>query len=85
MTHTVVDSRPPPARGAVLADDMGLGKTLQTLALIVDDMERSKERVGPTLVIAPTGKMFRWLNLMFHSFCLSYFVYLLIFSCLSKK
>ncbi|WP_293769675.1 DEAD/DEAH box helicase [uncultured Corynebacterium sp.] len=47
--------------GAVLADDMGLGKTLQLLATIaVEKAAPGGEKLGPTLVIAPTSVVGNW-------------------------
>lgn len=59
--------------GAVLADDMGLGKTLQLLALEAAERDSSErepttaesagqvvEKVGPSLVIAPTSVVGNW-------------------------
>lgn len=43
--------------GGILADDMGLGKTLQTLALMVREVERGS---GPYLVVAPTSVVANW-------------------------
>ncbi|MRJ77043.1 helicase SNF2 [Aeromicrobium sp. SMF47] len=43
--------------GGILADDMGLGKTLQTLALMVREVERGS---GPYLVVAPTSVVSNW-------------------------
>ena len=44
--------------GACLADDMGLGKTIQTIALIVHDLEEQNN--GPVLVICPTSVVGNW-------------------------
>lgn len=41
--------------GACLADDMGLGKTLQTIALILEQVEE-----GPSLVVAPASVVPNW-------------------------
>ncbi|MEO1302539.1 MAG: DEAD/DEAH box helicase [Myxococcota bacterium] len=43
--------------GCVLADDMGLGKTLQALAYIA-----VRERIGPTLIVAPTSVCENWVR-----------------------
>lgn len=43
--------------GGILADDMGLGKTLQTLAVLLDRVDK-----GPCLVIAPTSVGFNWMR-----------------------
>lgn len=43
--------------GGILADDMGLGKTLQSLAMIVRQVERGS---GPFLVVAPTSVVGNW-------------------------
>ncbi len=42
-----------------LADDMGLGKTIQTLALILGEIETGRA-TGPTLVVAPTSVVQNW-------------------------
>jgi superfamily II DNA or RNA helicase len=44
-------------RGGILADDMGLGKTVQTLALMVRQVDRGS---GPFLVVAPTSVVGNW-------------------------
>lgn len=44
--------------GALLADDMGLGKTLQTLAFL--EILRSKEDLGPVLIVVPSSLVFNW-------------------------
>ena len=51
--------------GALLADDMGLGKTLQGLAFLAwlsdgGDRHHRKFRMGPILVVAPTGLLANW-------------------------
>ncbi|GAB2541341.1 DEAD/DEAH box helicase [Brachybacterium huguangmaarense] len=58
--------------GGILADDMGLGKTVQTLALIVRERERARDRAGeggagssappapPFLVVAPSSVLPVW-------------------------
>lgn len=43
--------------GGILADDMGLGKTVQSLAMIVRQVERGS---GPFLVVAPTSVVGNW-------------------------
>jgi SNF2 family DNA or RNA helicase len=45
--------------GACLADDMGLGKTIQTIALILRDLEEERAG-GPVLVICPTSVVGNW-------------------------
>jgi non-specific serine/threonine protein kinase len=40
-----------------LADDMGLGKTVQTLALLLEEINNKKT---PNLIIAPTSVLFNW-------------------------
>jgi len=45
--------------GACLADDMGLGKTIQTIALILHDLEEGLAE-GPVLVICPTSVVGNW-------------------------
>lgn len=44
--------------GALLADDMGLGKTLQTLSFL-DDL-RSRDEMGPVLIVVPSSLIFNW-------------------------
>ncbi len=43
--------------GGCLADDMGLGKTVQALAVLIE-----RQKVGPTLVVAPVSVGFNWVN-----------------------
>ena len=43
--------------GGILADDMGLGKTVQSLAMIVRQVDRGS---GPFLVVAPTSVVSNW-------------------------
>ena len=45
--------------GACLADDMGLGKTIETIALILHDLENGRAE-GPVLVICPTSVVGNW-------------------------
>jgi len=45
--------------GACLADDMGLGKTIETIALILHDLEESRAD-GPVLVLCPTSVVGNW-------------------------
>jgi non-specific serine/threonine protein kinase len=40
-----------------LADDMGLGKTVQTLALLLNEINN---KTNPNLIIAPTSVLFNW-------------------------
>jgi len=42
-----------------LADDMGLGKTVQTLALLIDEVESGRAQ-APSLVVAPTSVVQNW-------------------------
>lgn len=44
--------------GALLADDMGLGKTLQTLSFL--DELRSRDEMGPVLIVVPSSLIFNW-------------------------
>lgn len=44
-----------------LADDMGLGKTVQTLALLLHEVE-SGRATGPVLVVAPTSVVQNWVD-----------------------
>ncbi|RMG72820.1 MAG: DEAD/DEAH box helicase [Bacteroidetes bacterium] len=44
--------------GAILADDMGLGKTLQTLTLLLKELESGVET--PSLVVLPTSLIHNW-------------------------
>jgi SNF2 family DNA or RNA helicase len=45
--------------GACLADDMGLGKTIETIALILHDLEEDRAD-GPVLVLCPTSVVGNW-------------------------
>ncbi len=45
--------------GACLADDMGLGKTIETIALILHDLEEGQAD-GPVLVLCPTSVVGNW-------------------------
>ncbi len=45
--------------GACLADDMGLGKTIQTIALILHDLEEGRAD-RPVLVVCPTSVVGNW-------------------------
>ncbi len=45
--------------GACLADDMGLGKTIQTIALILDDLEKQQAE-GTVLIVCPTSVVGNW-------------------------
>ncbi len=47
--------------GGILADDMGLGKTIQSIALIVSEIEENKV-VSPTLIITPASLIYNWKN-----------------------
>ena len=47
--------------GGCLADDMGLGKTVQVLACLLT-RRRSKNRRGPSLVVAPRSVMTNWIR-----------------------
>lgn len=44
-------------KGGVLADEMGMGKTIQTIALLLQDLNKS-----PSLVVAPTVALMQWKN-----------------------
>lgn len=47
--------------GGCLADDMGLGKTVQVLALLESRRaQRRKEKLPPSLVVAPRSLIFNW-------------------------
>ena len=49
--------------GGCLADDMGLGKTVQVLALLEGRRAaRRKEKLPPSLVVAPRSLIFNWLR-----------------------
>ncbi|MCK4316050.1 MAG: DEAD/DEAH box helicase, partial [Anaerolineae bacterium] len=45
--------------GACLADDMGLGKTIETIALILHDLEEGRAD-GPILILCPTSVVGNW-------------------------
>ncbi len=45
--------------GACLADDMGLGKTIETIALILHDLEEGLAD-GPILILCPTSVVGNW-------------------------
>jgi len=45
--------------GACLADDMGLGKTIQTIALILHDLEEGRAD-GTVLILCPTSVVGNW-------------------------
>ena len=45
--------------GACLADDMGLGKTIQTIALVLNDLQEGLAE-GPVLVFCPTSVVGNW-------------------------
>lgn len=47
--------------GGILADEMGLGKTLQSIALLLADIEMQKER-KPSLILAPASLVYNWKN-----------------------
>jgi SNF2 family DNA or RNA helicase len=46
--------------GGCLADDMGLGKTVQLIALLLQEREGTKEKIGPTLILAPMSVVGNW-------------------------
>ncbi len=43
--------------GGCLADDMGLGKTIQTLAFLLNEIQKGGT---PNLIVAPTSVLFNW-------------------------
>ena len=43
-----------------LADDMGLGKTIQVIGRLLRERESEKQKVKPTLLIAPTSVVGNW-------------------------
>ena len=43
-----------------LADDMGLGKTIQVIALLMHERAGQKDKLPPTLLIAPTSVLSNW-------------------------
>ncbi|KAL6940544.1 DNA repair protein rad16 [Hanseniaspora vineae] len=49
-------------RGGILADEMGMGKTIQTISLLMADLDEEKEKKRVTLVIAPTVALMQWKN-----------------------
>jgi SWI/SNF-related matrix-associated actin-dependent regulator of chromatin subfamily A3 len=49
-------------KGGILADDMGLEKTIQTLSLILHDINKNKAsgKIGSTLVVCPVTLIGNW-------------------------
>ncbi|KAI0399412.1 SNF2 family N-terminal domain-containing protein [Xylaria palmicola] len=71
--HTItrlVELKPIPALGGILADDMGLGKTLSMLSLICASLDLDSRAKGQgrgvkhlgTLIIAPTSTLNNWVE-----------------------
>lgn len=56
LQHHWIEGSP----GALLADDMGLGKTIQVLTFLA--WVRREAKIGPFLVIAPTGLLNEWVQ-----------------------
>ncbi|MCC3358740.1 DEAD/DEAH box helicase [Bacillus sp. REN16] len=48
--------------GGVLADDMGLGKTVQSIAYIVSELSKIRERSEPVLIVCPSSLTYNWLH-----------------------
>lgn len=48
--------------GGILADDMGLGKTIQILSVIVDYVQKNKEKGKASLVVSPSSLSLNWQN-----------------------
>ncbi|KAF9019146.1 hypothetical protein BDZ89DRAFT_1073254, partial [Hymenopellis radicata] len=46
-------------KGGIIADDMGFGKTIPMVVRVLDDMALNG-RVGPTLIVCPTGLLTHW-------------------------
>lgn len=46
--------------GGILADDMGLGKTIQAITYLL--WEKTAEKKGPSLVVAPASLVYNWEN-----------------------
>lgn len=46
--------------GGILADDMGLGKTVTSLGFL--EILRSRNQLGPTLVLVPTSLTYNWVS-----------------------
>ena len=44
--------------GGILADEMGLGKTIQAISFILS--EKTTEKIGPSIVIAPASLIYNW-------------------------
>ncbi|MCS7073980.1 MAG: DEAD/DEAH box helicase, partial [Bacteroidia bacterium] len=60
--------------GGILADDMGLGKTLQTIAILLKEVEHGCQL--PSLIVLPTSLIFNWVNeIQKFAPSLRYFVY----------
>ncbi|KAI8630297.1 SNF2 family N-terminal domain-containing protein [Xylariaceae sp. FL1651] len=64
----LLEHRPIPAMGGILADDMGLGKSLSMLALICSSLDfnsmtihrNQNERHQGTLIVAPKSTIYGW-------------------------
>lgn len=50
-----------PYNGGILADEMGMGKTIQTIALLMSDLDDPSVK-RRTLVVAPTVAIMQWKN-----------------------
>src|SRR5262249_42717674 len=48
--------------GACLADDMGLGKTIQLISLLLQERQGTADKLGPTLLFAPTSVVGNWVR-----------------------
>lgn len=48
--------------GGILADDMGLGKTIQVLCVILDYVQKNKDKKRASLVVTPSSLSLNWQN-----------------------
>ncbi|MFL0504337.1 SNF2 helicase associated domain-containing protein [Ureibacillus sp. 179-F W5.1 NHS] len=48
--------------GGVLADDMGLGKTIQSIAFIVSELSKIRQKKLPILILCPSSLTYNWFH-----------------------